>query len=93
MFEDVVGSVFSVMATASTASTRLKLVLVSEPKSKDTQLEQYTLVFRGSTAPRLSQGSYEVSHKTLGRLCLFLVPGAQDRSSATYTASFSFLQV
>ena len=66
------GDAFAVEAGAHHSSAPpmvLELAEVSEGAD-----EQVTLVFVGPAAPALEQGTYRLTHDTLGVLELFLVP-------------------
>ena len=50
---------------------------------------QFSLVFRGPSAPVLRQGSYGLAHAELGELELFLVPLGPDSEGMRYEAAFA----
>lgn len=50
---------------------------------------QFSLVFRGPVEPVLSQGTFRLSHATLGDLALFLVPIGRDDGGVRYEAAFA----
>lgn len=51
--------------------------------------QQFSLVFRGPTEPRLHQGLWELEHDALGAIALFLVPLAPDAEGPRYEAAFA----
>jgi hypothetical protein len=50
---------------------------------------QFSLVFRGPTAPVLPQGTYPIGHAELEDLVLFLVPLGPDADGMRYEAAFA----
>jgi hypothetical protein len=50
---------------------------------------QFSLFFRGRTAPLLPQATYSLSHPELGELDLFLVPIGADDDGVRYEAAFA----
>jgi hypothetical protein len=50
---------------------------------------QFSLVFRGPSAPVLAQGTRELSQDELGELALFLVPIGSDAEGMRYEAAFA----
>ena len=72
--------------------TELELVSVEprggfEPSSQ--KRRAFALLFRGPQAPVLSQRIYALSHDSLGRLDLFLVPVGPDHVGMLYEAVFT----
>lgn len=49
----------------------------------------FRLEFSGPPQPLLAQATYRMQHAQLGALHIFIVPIAQDESSATYEAVMS----
>ena len=49
----------------------------------------FSLVLRGPAAPALPQGTYPLSHPSLGFVPVFLVPIAADGQSRRYEATFN----
>jgi hypothetical protein len=50
---------------------------------------RFIVRFLGPRAPKVTQGTYWVESRRLGRFQLFLVPGWTDASGTTYTATFN----
>lgn len=51
--------------------------------------QQFSLLFRGPSGDRLSQGLWELEHTEMGALALFLVPIEPDDEGPRYEAAFS----
>ncbi len=51
--------------------------------------QQFSLLFRGPTAPQLSQGLWALEHDEMGELALFLVPLGADDKGPRYEAVFA----
>ncbi|KAA1426180.1 DUF6916 family protein [Nocardioides antri] len=51
--------------------------------------QQFSLLFRGPTAPQLSQGLWALEHDEMGELALFLVPLGPDNKGPRYEAAFA----
>lgn len=49
----------------------------------------FSLVFRGPGSPMLEQCIQSISHDTLGRLDLFMVPIGQDKDGCLYQVVFN----
>jgi hypothetical protein len=76
--------------TLADSDIQLKLVEVTEKKVAGLQ-EMYSLLFCGAKDEALSQGTYELTHETLGSVSLFLVPVALDENGYQYEAAFNRL--
>ena len=59
------------------------------PKSKATQRNPFSILFRGPKDPILVQRMYTVRHSSLGEMVLFLVPVGTDEDGLLYEAVFS----
>jgi len=73
----------------------VRLTEVKDRESKSataTQLEQFSLIFRGPPLPALPAASYEVEHWLAGRILLYLEPTLAPRSPSIYRADFSLLR-
>lgn len=81
------GSVFSLVDS----DVQLELVEVTERKVTGTQ-EMFSLLFCGAKDKFLHQGSYDLTHETLGSVTLFLVPLGLDENGYQYEAAFNRLQ-
>jgi len=66
----------------------LELCEVNEPP-KVPNLEQFTLVFRGPTAPRLPQKLYRLEHASLGTVQIFMTAIAGNEEGILYEAVFN----
>jgi hypothetical protein len=51
--------------------------------------EPFSLIMRGPVSPALPQRTYPVTHQSLGRLEIFLVPIGPDGEGMRYEAIFS----
>ena len=51
--------------------------------------QQFSLIFRGPSAPQLSQGTWVLDHDEIGELALFLVPLGPDAEGPRYEAAFA----
>jgi hypothetical protein len=49
----------------------------------------FTLTFRGPVRPMLPQGTYPLTHPSLGGLDIFLVPIGADAEGVSYEAVFA----
>ena len=67
----------------------LELVEVTDKTPERFSGEQFSLVFRGSPAVFLPQGTYPLEHPQLGRPALFLVPVDQRKDGYRYEAFFN----
>ena len=70
---------------------RLRLREVSELFEQGDHLS-YSLLFRGSAEQPFGQGTYELTHETLGTQSLFLVPLGPRDGWLEYESVFSFLR-
>lgn len=68
----------------------LTLVEVTEKKAAGVQ-EMFSLLFCGAKNELLSQGTYDLTHETLGSVTLFLVPVGLDEKGYQYEAAFNRL--
>lgn len=68
----------------------LTLVEVTEQKLTSNQ-EMFSLIFCGAKDEALSQGTYDLTHDTLGSVTLFLVPVGLDENGYRYEAAFNRL--
>ena len=77
----------------SPESLLLDLIEVShmgpEPSPDDNRRRPFSLVFLGPEDPVLSQGTYPMEHKNMGRLDLFLVPIGPGKNGLKYEAVFN----
>ncbi|MGB7203491.1 MAG: hypothetical protein WBD16_14685 [Pyrinomonadaceae bacterium] len=69
---------------------QLELVEVSEKKVTGVH-EMFSLLFCGAKDEALSQGTYDLTHDTLGSVTLFLVPVGLDENGYRYEAAFNRL--
>jgi hypothetical protein len=69
---------------------QLRLVEVTEKKAAGVQ-EMFSLLFCGAKDKFLSQGTYDLTHDTLGSVTLFLVPVGLDENGYRYEAAFNRL--
>ena len=51
--------------------------------------QAFSLVFRGENSPQPQQSIYEMDHKHLGQLKLFMVPIGPDQQGMRYEAVFT----
>ena len=63
-----------------------------QQQSAASRQERFSLVFRGPRHTLLQQGIYQLQHKQLGVLELFLVPVGQDHEGLYYEAVFNRLR-
>lgn len=95
LFAPRVGEAFDVGVAGGTRSVPMVLADASESSEPGgtgpdgQQRRQFSLVFRGSLAPVLPQGTYRVVHRDLGDLDLFLVPIGPDAEGMRYEAAFA----
>jgi hypothetical protein len=82
-----------------TIAMEVELVEVAEKGGSDQQQplaasrqERFSLVFRGPRDRLLQQGMYELQHRHLGALALFLVPVGRDHEGLYYEAVFNRLR-
>ncbi len=75
---------------AADAGGPLSLVLkkVSEIK-KSGPVESFSIEFCGPKTKLLEQGTYELTHKSMGTKCIFLVPVGEGSDQYEYQAVFS----
>ena len=66
----------------------LELVSVSDLRETPRQ-RMFSLVFRGPLDQPLEQGSYPLTHETMGAESLFLVPIAHEADGFRYEAVFN----
>ena len=88
-FESVLRSPFRV-ETATGQSLNLKLIEVEKYES-GTNLEQFVLIFQGSGDSVLTQNTYSIEHRKLGKFDLFMAPLTQTGRSHYYQAAFNRL--
>jgi len=55
-------------------------------------MERFSVFFTGPRDPFLPQGSYQMSHESMGRFELFLVPVAGDEQGFRYEAVFNYFK-
>jgi len=92
-FESHVGSVFKL---AADTDSEIDLILISAtrmpttdpPGTSDTG-RPFSLLFRGPEAQPFGQGTQTLSHLTMGRLEIFLVPIQPDAEGPLYEAVFA----
>lgn len=88
-FSELLGTSFSVTESSGAV---LSLVLVeTEDQSDRFGGENFSLLFRGASKRRLTQGTYEFDHRRLGTFGLFIVPTQGDERIAYYAAVFNRL--
>jgi hypothetical protein len=66
-----------------------ELELTEATDHSNEQLEQFSLIFTGALSPWLPQGSYKLTHPSMGECELFLVPLGPDAMGMRYEAAFS----
>ena len=71
--------------------TRLRLREVSELSEQGDYLS-YSLLFQGPAELAIAQGTYELTHETLGTQLLFLVPLGSGAAGFEYESVFSYLR-
>lgn len=94
-FADRIGQTF-LMSAASDGSLPLALVEARSLASTGTRAEAslrarepFSLIFRGPAEPIMPQRIYTLTHDSLGRLELFLVPVGLDQGHMLYQAIFT----
>lgn len=88
VFLALLGDTFTVRAGSDVLS--MQLAQVDEGPASPVA-EQFTLVFRGPSAPMLADASYTVSHPTAGSTEIFLQPSGRDARHVYYEAPFNLL--
>ena len=89
-FAGVLGSLFTLTA-AGGESVDVELIEVTEQKETDTQ-RSFALLFIVPEPYQVEQGLYDLDHKTLGSMQLFLVPVGFDNGRLKLEASFNLLK-
>ncbi len=84
---DFAAHLHSFFRVGQLASYELELTEVVD--SSNAQLEQFSLIFTGVTAPWLRQGLYTLIHPLVKECELFLVPIGPDAAGMRYEAVFS----
>jgi hypothetical protein len=79
------------MQASNAQPLSLRLTEVSE-RDGGARAEQFSLFFRGPSAPLLAQHIYRLKHEKLGELDLFLVPVSIDAEGALYECVFNRLR-
>ena len=84
-FESAVGGRFRV----SEPQIELTLKSVTEGLAASEDYECFSIEFQGSKQTPLEQGTFELTHETLGTFSLFMTPVEEDERSRTYQAVFN----
>lgn len=85
--DDFIGTEGKPYAVETGGGEPVEFTLLSAERGGDPR--PFSLVFRGPGAPQLDQGTYSVTHPTLGQqLPLFLVPIARDDEGLRYQIIF-----
>ena len=82
-FAEAVGTTFNVAQTVE-----IRLAEISLKREIGRQV-MFALYFVGPKEPFIPQGTYEMSHPTLGNGELFLVPVAETSDGFKYEAAFN----
>ena len=93
-FAPLVGDAFAVTASPDevVAMVLAEATVSSEPGGRGPEGQermQFSLVFRGPSAPLLPQRTYVVTHEAVGEQELFLVPLGRDADGVRYEAAFA----
>ncbi len=67
------------------------LLLEVQERSKSPRQESFALLFRGPAQYFMPQGMHKLTHSSLGKIDLFLVPVGQDAEGFQYEAVFNRL--
>jgi hypothetical protein len=89
-FAPLLGSSFMIVdAGDAEISLSLTEAQPGRPDPDPTARQPFALVFLGPTQPILEQAIHALSHETLGRLEIFIVPIGADETGVRYEAVFS----
>jgi hypothetical protein len=96
VFESQLGSAFQIVAAPGaapqrvylTTATRSQTIGLTNGKAAE-PTPAFSLIFRGTAGPRLTQGIYRVEHPKLGVFPLFLVPIGPNQAEVCYEAVFA----
>ena len=86
-FEALIGETFGVQ-TPSGATLTLQLTTVTPSGPTGQGRPGFSLLFAGSDAEPLEQGTYPFSHDSMGTHPIFIVPVARDAGGFVYEAVF-----
>lgn len=69
--------------------TLVEVVNLAGRENAGPRRSPFSLIFRGPAAPLVPQRTWPITHETLGRLEIFLVPIGPDASGMRYEAIFN----
>lgn len=87
-FAPCVEEAFTLEVDSATIDLVLTEAAALSPAAPAQAWRPFSLVFRGPLEPRLDQGTYPVSHPSVGRVPIFIVPIGMDRDGVRYEAIF-----
>ncbi|NNG15757.1 MAG: hypothetical protein HKM89_04690 [Gemmatimonadales bacterium] len=90
-FAPLVGEMFCA-SVDDEVSLELELTEATVIGGENRPDEAFSLLFKGPSAPFLTQRTYEIAHGSLGELPIFLVPVGQTEDGFVYQAIFTRLK-